>query len=64
MRHVQNHRLYPRLFAQKRPIFDPGEFTLNRHKQSRKELEVILEGFRKNCSVFGAIWRTYQNTPC
>ena len=62
--HVQNHGLQPRLFAQNRPIFDPCEFIRNRYKQSRKELEIILEGFRRRFRVFGAISRSYQNRPC
>ena len=64
IRHVQNHGLQPRLFAQRRPIFDPWKFTRNRHKQSRKQLEMILEGFRRRFREFGAISRTYQNPPC
>ena len=64
IRHVQNRGLQPRLFAQKRPIFDPCEFTRNQHKQSCKQLEIILEGFRKRFGEFGAISRTYQNPPC
>ena len=62
--HVQNHGLQPRLFAQNRPIFDPCELTRNRYKESRKELEIILEGFRRRFRVFGAISRSYQNRPC
>ena len=61
---VQNHGLQPRLFAQNRPIFDPCEFTRNRYKESRKKLEIILEGFRRRFRVFGAISRTCQNRPC
>ena len=63
-RQVQNHGLQPRLFAQKRPIFDPCEFIRNQHKQSRKQLEIVLEGFRKRFGEFGAISRTYQNPSC
>ena len=63
IRHFQNHGLYPRLFAQKRPISDPHEFTRNRHKQSRKELQIVFEGFRRHFREFGAISRTYQNPP-
>ena len=62
IRHVQKHGL--RLFAQKRPISDPREFTPNRHKQSRKKLEIHLEGFWRRFREFGAISRTYQNPPC
>ena len=64
IRHVEIHGLQPRLFAKKRPIFDPCEFTQNGHKQSRKELQFILEGFRRHFRKFGAISRTYQNPPC
>ena len=64
IRHVQIHGLQPRLFAKKRPIFDPCEFTQNGHKESRKGLEIILEGFRRRFREFGAISRTYQNPPC
>ena len=59
--HVQNHGLQPRLFAEKRPIFDPCELSRNRHKQWRKELEIILEGYRRRFRKFGGISRTYQN---
>ena len=59
--HVQNHGPQPRLFAEKRPIFDPCELSRNRHKQWRKELEIILEGYRRRFRKFGGILRTYQN---
>ena len=59
--HFQNHGLWPRLFAEKRPIFDPCEFTRNQHKQWRKELEITLEGYRRRSRKFGGISRTYQN---
>ena len=62
--HVQNHGLYPRAFARNRPIFDPYEFTLNRHKQSRKQSQIILELFWRRFREFGAISRTCQNRPC
>ena len=62
--HVQNHGLYPRPFAQNRPIFDPYEITLNRHKQSRKQSQIILERFCRRFREFGAISRTCQNRPC
>ena len=62
--HFQNHGLQPRLFAQKRRIFDPCEFPRNQHKQSRKEVEITLEGFRRRFREFGAISRTYQNRSC
>ena len=61
--HVQNHGLQPRLFAQKRPIFDPRQFTLDQHKESRKYLEIILGGFRRRFREFGAISTTCQNPP-
>ena len=64
IRHVQNHGLQPRLFAQKPPIFDTCEFTRNRPKKSRKELEILLQGFRRRFREFGAISRTCQNPPC
>ena len=54
----------PRLFAQKRPISDPCEFTRNRHKQSRKELEIILQGYKRRFREFWAISRTCQNPSC
>ena len=52
-----------RLFAQNRRNFDPCEFTRNRHKQSRKELKIILLWFRKRFREFRAISRTCQNRP-
>ena len=64
IRHVQNHGLQPRLFARKPPIFDTCEFTRNRPKKSRKELEILLQGFRRRFREFGAISRTCQNSPC
>ena len=64
IRHVQNHGLLPRLFGQKRPLSDTREFTRNRHKRSRMELEIHLEGSRRLFRLFGAISRTYQNPPC
>ena len=63
IRHVQNHGLQPRVFAQNLPNFDPLEFSRNRHKQSRKLLEMILEGFRRHFREFGAISRTCPNPP-
>ena len=51
-------------FVQYRPIFDPCEFTRNRHKQSRNESEIILEGFWRSFREFGAISRTCRNPPC
>ena len=64
IRHIQNHGLQPKLFAQKHSIFDPLEFSRNRHKLSRKELEIILEGFSRHFREFGAISRTCPNPPC
>ena len=58
--HFQNHGLQSRLFAQKRRIFDPCEFNRNQHKQSREELEITLEGYRRRSRKFGGISRTYQ----
>ena len=54
----------PGFLLRKRPNFDPCEFTRNRHRQSRNDLEIILEGFRRRFREFGAISRTYQNRPC
>ena len=59
--HFQKHGLWPRLFAQKRPIFDTCELSPNRHKQYPKQLEIILEGYRRRFRKFGGISRTYQN---
>ena len=56
--------LLPRPFARNRPIFDPCEFTLNRHKQSRKQWRIISEWFWRRFREFGAISRTCQNRPC
>ena len=55
--------LYPRPFGQNRPIFDPYEFILNRHKQSRKQSQIILERFWSHFGEFRAISRTCQNRP-
>ena len=62
--HVQNHGLQPRPFARNRPIFDHYEFTLNRHKQSRKQSQIIVERFWRRFREFRAISRTCQNRPC
>ena len=62
--HVEKHGLQPRPFARNRPIFDPCGFTLNRHKQSRKQSQIILELFFTHFREFGAISRTCQNRPC
>ena len=51
-------------FARKWPIFDPYELTLNRHKQSRKQSQIISERFWRRFREFGAISRTCQNRPC
>ena len=42
----------------------PYEFTLNRHKQSPKQSQIILERFWRRFREFGAISRTCQNRPC
>ena len=55
--------LYPRPFGQNRPIFDPYEFILNRHKQSRKQSQIILERFWSHFGEFRAISRTCENRP-
>ena len=57
-------RYSPVFLLKKRPIFDPFEFKPNRHKQSRKEIEIILQVYRRRFREFGAISRTYQNLPC
>ena len=62
--HVQNHGLQPRPFARNRPIFDLYQFTLSRHKQSRKQSEIFLERFWRRFREFGAISKTCQNRPC
>ena len=45
-----------------------GQFStltnLNRHKQSRKQSQIILERFWRRFREFGAISRTCQNRPC
>ena len=64
IRHVQNHGLQPRLFAQKRPIADPREFSRNPHKKSRNQLEIHFQACSRRFREFGAISRTYQNPPC
>ena len=51
-------------FARKRPIFDLYQFTLSRHKQSRKQSQIILERFWRRFREFGAISRTCQYRPC
>ena len=64
IRHVQKHGLQPRLFAQNRPSPDPGKFTRNPFKQSRKHLEIHLQAHRSPFRKFGAISNTCQNPPC
>ena len=54
----------PRPFAQNRSIFDPWEFTLNRHKQSRKHSKIILERFWRRFREFRTISRRSKNRPC
>ena len=51
-------------FCSNRPFFDPYEFTVNRHKQSRKHSRIILERFWKRFREFGAISKSWQNRPC
>ena len=51
-------------FVKNRPIFDTCEFTLTRHKQSRKHSQIILERFWRRFREFGTISRTCQNRPC
>ena len=46
------------------PNFDTCEFTGNRYRQPRIDLEVVLEGFWRLFRDFRAISRTYQNWPC
>ena len=62
--HVQNHGVLPRVFAQNRPNFDSSEFTLNRHKESPKQLKIRSRGLWNRFREFGAISRTCQNRPC
>ena len=51
-------------FVQNRLIFDTCEFTFDRHKQSRKHSQIILEWFWRRFREFGTISRTCQNRPC
>ena len=51
-------------FAHNGPIFNRCEFPLNRHKQSRKQSQIILERFWRRCREFGAISRISRNRPC
>ena len=48
----------PRLFAQNQPSSDPSEFTVNPHEQSRKQLEIHLQAWRRRFREFGAIPET------
>ena len=52
------------LLSRNRPIFDPYEFTLNRHKQSRNQSQITLERFWRRFREIAAISRTCQNRPC
>ena len=63
IRHLQNHGLQPRLFAQK-PQFSTLANSPKSTQKSRKELEIHLQGFRRRFREFGAISRTCQNPPC
>ena len=51
-------------FCSKSANFRPFESTLNRHKHSRKQSQIILERFWRRFREFGAISRTCQNRPC
>ena len=51
-------------FCSKSADFRPFEFTANRHKQSRKQSQINLEGFWRRFREFEAISRTCQNRPC
>ena len=64
IRHVQNHGLYPRVFAEKPPISDPFEFASNGHELYPKVLDIHLQACNRLIGDFGAICRTYQNPPC
>ena len=63
IRHFQNHGLQPRLFGQNRPISNPSEFTRNRHQDSRKQLQIHLQAYRKKFREFGTNPNTYPNPP-
>ena len=60
---LQNHGLWPRLFAQNRSISDPCEFSRNLQEQAQKQLEIHLQAGRRRFREFGTIFRTYQNPP-
>ena len=64
IRHLQNHGLQPRLFAQNRSISDPFEITPNLHQQSRKQLKIYFPANRRRFREFGTIFDTYPNPPC
>ena len=64
IRHLQNHGLQPRLFAQNRSISDPFEFTPNLPQQARKQLEIYFQANRRRFREFGTIFGTYPNPPC
>ena len=51
-------------FVKNRPIFDNCEFTLNRHKQSRNNSQIILERFWRRFREFRTISRSSKNRPC
>ena len=51
-------------FVKNRPIFDTCEITLNRHKQSRKQSQIILERFWRRSRKFRTISRSSKNRPC
>ena len=64
IRHLQNHGLQPRLFAQNRSISDPFEFKPNLHQKSRKQLKIYFPANRRRFRLFGTIFGTYPNPPC
>ena len=64
IRHVQNHGLEPRLFAQNRPISDSCKFTRNTPNKSRKYFQIDFQAFLRRLREFGAIFGTYPNPPC
>ena len=58
---VQNHGLYPRLFAQNRWISEPSEFTPNLQEQSRKYLQMHLQAHRGHFREYGTIPNSCPN---
>ena len=54
----------PGLFHEIGRFSTSSEFTINRHKQSRKQSQIILERFCRRFREFGANSRTCQNRPC